>query len=339
MRSTGLMIVLIAFAALHGLSQATQVADSIYHLVRQHSIYSRTADRTSIDSLYKSCTIEARSLDDSLGCVNAVMNDLGDPGTSIRHGQMEWKADRRTGPAEQWSYKILQEKAGQYRNQLTKIHFQQGFVYLRIPSFDPGDSTQLLGFAQALRDSIVLVNQALVKGYILDLRLLAEGDKLAVLAGLGPFLGEGPAIKRIDADGRVDGTWHIREGNLLLDSVALFRLRDWDMASVAEKPLAVLIGPYTSGPGSVAAIALKRRPHTLFAGSATNKGSALVTTRFERDGVTAEFTTHSLADKANTLYLERITPDVLSNHPDQFERPLADRKVRAAIEWMAQHRP
>jgi len=335
-----MMFVAFAFAALTVRCQTTPVADSIYQLVRQHSIYARTADWTSIDSLYQKCTMGAGSLDDSLVCVHAAMNELGDPGAKIQHGQRELGPERRKDGAEHWSYKVLEEKAGQYRNQLTRIHFQQGFVYLRIPSFDSGDSAQMATFAQALRDSIALVNQALVKGYILDLRLLAEGDKLAVLAGLSPFLGDGPAIKRIDADGRVDGTWQILDGNLFLDSIELIRLRHWDLAQVTEKPLAVLIGPYTSGPGSVAAIALKRRPHTLFAGSATNKGSTLMTTRFEpEEGVVVELTTHSFADKANTLYLERITPDVLSNHPDQFERPLADRKVRTSIEWMAQLRP
>ena len=189
--------------------------------------------------------------------------------------------------------------------------------------------------AQMIYDSIIHFSPENTKGLIVDLRLMNAGSTHALLAGLSPLLGDGIILKELNSEGRTDKSWKIKNSNLYIDSLAVMELKLQNLKGLETKPVVVLIGPATSGPGSYAGIAFRRRPNTQTMGEPTAPGYSTIskTTTFGKD-LEMDLATHFIADRFSTIYPESLAPDLFVHRGDQFERLLSDKKIKEALYWL-----
>jgi len=316
-------------------AQSHGTADSIYQLIKLHSIYSQQVDWNAIDSLYNHQCSNSKSLDDSMHVFSEIFRMLGDHRALIVYAGQEIKPHLKTGQKTA-AAKEVPLQIGIAKEKIYRTKLLQDIAYIRIPDLAYKDTASANRQVQALYDSIVLYTPELIKGYIIDLRLCSGGNLIAYLAGISPLIGDGPAVKEIDASGRVVKTWNVKACNVYEDTLARSHIKCHKLDPIQSKPVVVLIGPNTSGVGNYAAIALKRRPNTYFVGEDTDSEMPGLTKHYQiGSDLVLQLSTRALADRANTLFPEKVSPDKQVQKGDRYDQLLSDKKIRAAIEWFS----
>jgi hypothetical protein len=167
-------------------------------------------------------------------------------------------------------------------------------------------------FADSIRFGIAKQAENRVRGWLVDLRVVSRGEVSPGLAALGPLLGNGTPLGWLRPDGR-RGRWTHHEG---IVEYAPGREPDSRLVSVvapkldvSSLPVAVLIGPRTSGAGEALALAFRGRPNTRFFGEPTAaSGYARERIRLS-DGAELRFATGRLTDRTGRLLEGAIVPD------------------------------
>lgn len=314
-------------------SQVT--VDSIYHCIKSNSIYSQQVNWDKIDSIYHSQLSKTNTLEDSLNVFSEIFKLVGDFKAKLFYKNREIlpHALNKTAVIPDTSMRALSH---QQKNKIFRTKLLQDIVYIRVPTLEAKDTNAARQLAQALYDSTILYTADLVKSYIIDLRLSTGGNIIATLAGLSPLLGEGSVVKEIDASGRVIKNWNLRQCNVYEDSTQKSHIRCRQMDPITHKPVVVLLSPITSGAGNFAAIAFKRRLNTYFIGEATDEGMTGIQEQIHfSNEISLQLTTHVMADRANTLFPSRVSPDKRVLHGDRFDHLLSDKKIRAAVDWFS----
>ncbi len=315
-------------------AQLPIASDSLYQFIKAQSAYSKTTDWTSIDSLFTAQLASSKTADDSLQCFVTVFKAIGDGKSQIRFKGKTYQHAPSLKASEQQAAALLK---GDNRSAETIIRsmFMQTYGYLRIQGSAVKNKEEADKLAQMIYDSISHFSPDHTRGFILDLRLLNAGNNYSTLAGLSPFFEDGPVLKELSSEGRADKSWKIKDANLLIDSTVVSSIRSNISTGFRTKPIAVLIGPATSGPGTYAAIAFKRRPNTLIIGEPTASGYSTLLTHFGfGDIMDLELATRFIADRSSTIYPETISPDLFVQRGDQFDRLLSDKKIKEALYWL-----
>ncbi|MBK9108254.1 MAG: hypothetical protein IPM92_07715 [Saprospiraceae bacterium] len=328
----------LAFLLLYSNSITSQTGiptDSLHTFIKNNSIYKNQVNWESIDSLLQLQLKQSQTDQDSVKAFSNVFKALGDVHSRIYFKGKTYNHFEGLSSYEYNAIKDLKTIADDRKNKIFRFKFLQGIVYIRIPSMDPSDSASIHKLAQSLHDSIVLFTPGRVKGYIIDLRLNTGGNVYPMLAGISSLLGDGIIAKESDSDGRISRSWSISGANVFADSIQLTYIESRKLEPISSKPVAVLIGPLTASSGAMTAIAFKRRPQTIFIGEPTAKGYTSSTTfyTFSND-LKMDFASNTLMDRAQSVYNDSVSPDQLVFRGDNFANLLADKKVRAAINWI-----
>jgi carboxyl-terminal processing protease len=174
------------------------------------------------------------------------------------------------------------------------------------------------------------------RGWIVDLRGNGGGNMWAMLAGIGPIVGEGEPGAAIEADGS-RGTWYYEAGkagwrNDTKDPYYA-RANGVPVRLPAAAPVAVLIDRDTGSSGEGIAIAFRGRPDTRFFGEST-AGAATSTFPYKlSDGAQLFLVTGVMVDRNGAEYPDGVTPDqeILS----EATITTADPVIRAASDWLS----
>ena len=205
-----------------------------------------------------------------------------------------------------------------------------------VPLFASPNRPELDAFATAIQTVIQTLQADRPCGWVVDLRGNGGGNIWAMLAGIGPLIGDGPLGARVDHVG-VKTDWFYRAGAA---GELTGTMEEAYAASTAPSvvvkgtpPVAVLIDRDTGSSGEGVALAFHGRSATRFFGE-TTFGAATSTFPFPlSDGAQIYLVTAIMVDREGHEYPTGITPDeeILS----ETTISTADPVLRAAALWVS----
>jgi carboxyl-terminal processing protease len=205
-----------------------------------------------------------------------------------------------------------------------------------VPLFASPDRPELDAFATAIQTVIHTLQADRPCGWVVDLRGNGGGNIWAMLAGIGPLIGDGPFGSRIDHVG-VKTDWFYRDGaagertGTMEEAYAKSTVPP--VVIDGTPPVAVLIDRETGSSGEGVTLAFHGRPGTRFFGEMTF-GAATSTFPFPlSDGAQIYLVTAVMVDRAGREYPTGIAPDeeILSETTISTTDPV----LRAAANWVS----
>lgn len=199
-----------------------------------------------------------------------------------------------------------------------------------VPSFSSPDRKEVDNFATKVQDVIAALAPNHPCGWIVDLRGNGGGNIWAMLAGVGPILGEGEwGGKRYYENGRAGVRGDPENPDYAKTTGTPVRLQ-------GTPPVAVLIDRDTGSSAEGIAIAFRSRPDTRFFGELTY-GAATATFPYKlSDGAQIYLVIGTMVDRDGHDYPNGIAPDqeILSEATITTNDPV----IRAASDWVSGHK-
>jgi carboxyl-terminal processing protease len=204
-----------------------------------------------------------------------------------------------------------------------------------IPSFASPNRNELDDFATAIQTVISELVAHHPCGWIVDLRGNGGGNIWAMMAGIGPLLGDGVVKASLDHDNvkTLEFYQNGGAGERAAGQDAVYAKSNVAPVILSSKPpVAVLIDRETGSSAEGIAIAFRGRPDTRFFGE-TTFGAATGTFPYPlSDGAQIYLVIGTMLDKNGNEYPSGISPDqeILSEATITTNDPV----VRAASEWL-----
>lgn len=176
--------------------------------------------------------------------------------------------------------------------------------YIRVPGFGSTDDQAGAVFASRIYTVLGRTNGNARCGWIVDLRANGGGNMWPMLAGLQPFLGDGPLGYFRSRSGGEGAAWHAG------DRVAAPPVPD-SLRALEHAPVAVLLGPRTASSGEAVAIAFRGRARTRSFGLPTAGLANANTTIPLPDGGMIALMVALDVDRGGNVYGHQVDPDVL----------------------------
>jgi hypothetical protein len=205
-----------------------------------------------------------------------------------------------------------------------------------VPMFASPERTDQDAFATKIQQVIAELETNHPCGWIVDLRGNGGGNIWAMMAGIGPLLGEGEPGALLD-DGGSKNKWFYEGGRSGLrgDTKDPYYVKTPGTAVRLKSapPVAVLIDRETGSSGEGIAIAFRGRPQTRFFGEPTF-GAATSTFPFKlSDGAQIYLVTGVMLDRNGNEYRDGVVPDeeILSEATITTNDPV----IRRASEWLS----
>jgi carboxyl-terminal processing protease len=200
--------------------------------------------------------------------------------------------------------------------------------YVRVGTFIGAGDVSGGAFAQTVHQAIRQADRHDVAGWIVDLRGNAGGYLWAMLAAVGPLLGEGVLGHFVYPDGD-HSVWSYRGGAARADDEVVVQVgRPYRLRRPPAR-VAVLTDAAVASSGEGVVLAFKGRPHTRTFGAATCGISTGIRGFTLSDGAELLLATSNMADRNRTRYPGPIPPD---------EEVDARHVVARAIEWLQRGR-
>lgn len=205
-------------------------------------------------------------------------------------------------------------------------------VYLNMPGVSSGHDKTLRAYADSLNRLIARLDSPTTDEWVLDLRDNTGGNCWAMLAGIGPLLGEGRCGYFMQRDGSNASSWWYWEGGSWNGRQQQLTLRKpyvlHDTARVA-----VLYGPKTASSGEVVAVAFRGRPNTRSFGQATGGFSTGNSIFYLPDEAAVLLTVSVYGDRDKTPFGDSIPPDEVV-----LPQRGIDAAAEAAASWLRRGR-
>jgi len=309
--------------------------DSLYTFIRSNSVLRTTIEWKQVDERFRDQIGKAQSLGDTMKCFVTVLESLNDVHSQIYLNNRYFGNYPQFDEATLAWLKPLNDYAMSQTNLIHTASFTDGIGYIRVPSMQVSDRSQINHYAQSLYDSIVQLSEKSKRGFIIDLRLNGGGNLYPMLSGLSLFLGNRIIGHETGVDDGIARTWEIVNGNFVIGGYQTSDIKAREKAELQSVPIVVLIGPVTKSSGSMTAIAFRGRPNTLFVGEPTANGYTTSNGYFQfAPNLTLNFATNYVADRNMNIYKTTVNPDVIINHGDNFESLMEDEKIKSAINWL-----
>ena len=201
-------------------------------------------------------------------------------------------------------------------------------VYLSIPGVSSGHDKTLLAYADSLHRLLARLDQPGTDEWVLDLRENTGGNCWAMLAGVGPLLGDTLVGYFMQRDGSAADAWWYWEGGSWLNRGKRLSLT---ASYTLRQPgrVAVLYGPRTSSSGEVVAVAFRGPPTTRSFGQPTDglsTGNRLIRLS---DGAAVLLTTSVYGDRNKVPFGAEVVPDEVVD-----AAPGVDAAAEAAAAWL-----
>lgn len=206
---------------------------------------------------------------------------------------------------------------------------------LEVPAFVQNRHVSREAFAGRLQSLSATLDAAQPTGWVVDLRRNGGGDMWAMLAGLGPMLGEGPFGFFISSRALA---WTYRAGAAFNDGRSMCRA---DTVPVvirhAPSKMAVLIGPGTASAGEAVSIAFKGRPDTRSFGRSTAGQATANSAHTMTDGAVLAITAAVMADRSGAIHDRVVEPDIAVSSVEAGSA--RDATLDHALAWLAEGDP
>jgi len=309
--------------------------DSLYTIIKYNSVLRSTVDWKQIDKKFKEQIKYSKSLKDTMNCFVTVLEALNDVHSQIYlNNQFYGHYPHFDDSVLVW-LRPLNDRAISETNKIHSEIFADKVGYIRVPSMQVYDPTQINSYAQSLSDIVTELSSKCKKGFIIDLRLNGGGNLYPMLSGLSQFLGNQPIAYETDINDSIIRTWELKNGNFVIGGYQATDIKTKHKSKLQSIPIVVLIGPVTKSSGSMTAIAFKGRPNTIFIGEPTADGYTTSNGYFQfAPNLTLNFSTNYVADRNNCIYKTTVNPEILISHGDNFDNLMTDKKIIYAIKWL-----
>lgn len=312
-------------------------ADSVYQIIKSNSIYKNAVPWENIDLNYKSCIQTASGNPEILNCLVAVFEQLNDVSSSLIYKNQQYAYKPLTSDENINLIQALKERSKKEHGIIKTRLFKNKYTYIQVPD-NTHSKDQINSFAQAISDSIHKYNNSRTKGYIVDLRLITNGQLASNLAGLHNLLGDGIIGGEIDENESTIRFWKMENGN--------FIRQGYSPTSISKStnklqliPVVVLISGLTSGPGSLTAIAFKYRPKTSIIGEPTTNGFTTSTHLMRiSNELSLNLAKEYVSDRLGNIYPYYVPPDIQILGGDNFDNLLQDKKIMMALRWFEKNK-
>ena len=300
--------------------------DSALNLMQTHSLHRDEIDWTALRA---GALERARTLDSTSRVYPAIrwaIEQLGD------HHSWFWTPERvaeADGPTEPGSLAWYMVARGRRYGRIG---------YILVPRFT-GALDQADRYADSLIARIRDLDEEGACGWIVDVRENSGGNLLPMLAGLRPFLGDGPLVT-FEYPDRTSVIWTYAD---YLDEARSrygfhdFRPTQYQLREPAD-PVAVLLGPVTASSGEAVVLAFRGRPVTRSFGYMT-QGLTTANQGFRLpDGAMLGLTVAVMADReGGDAGGGALRADVVIDDERGFrshQSPDQDPVLRAALSWL-----
>lgn len=200
--------------------------------------------------------------------------------------------------------------------------------YLLVTEFASGLPEEQVRYAQGLQRLIREVDASHPCGWAVDLRGNRGGSMWAMLAGVGPVLGEGQLGVFVYADGHSQ-PWAYREGQALLEGQVLLAVPSPWVLSTSLPPVAVLTDGMTVSSGEALALAFRGCPGTRSFGQPTAGYSSAIENYYLDDGSMLGLTVAVFGDRDGVSFSGGPVP------PDEIVALAAGGDVPVeAVNWL-----
>jgi C-terminal processing protease CtpA/Prc len=193
------------------------------------------------------------------------------------------------------------------------------FGYILIPGFQSISDDVSNDFATDIQKLIREIDPERPCAWIVDLRENDGGNLMAMLAGIGPILGEGCFVSFVDADG--EKTQLCYENGVAYGGPLTITSQVNEIAYETTEqglPVAVLTSNNTASAGEVIVLALRGRPNTQSFGYQTAGYSTANWVHEMSDGALIVVTFATYADRTGQLYGGKIAQDVKTETIDEL---------------------
>jgi hypothetical protein len=210
----------------------------------------------------------------------------------------------------------------------------EGIAVITIPEFMSGNPETVSRFAGQIQEAIRELDAARPCGWAVDLRNNLGGNGAAMLAGLGPLLGDTTLAYYNYPNGEQD-VLRYQGGVVFYNDVPMNALPGpaYTLAR-PDPPIAVLTNELTNSAGELVAIAFRARPNTRSFGQRTNGLTTAPAGFVLPDGAALGVSTSYFADITGQTYPEGIIPDdVIPGVGDPLFRDPAV-VPQEAIDWL-----
>ena len=227
------------------------------------------------------------------------------------------------------SHSFITQLRQSNRHLHTKTIGKYGYIFL--PSTPSSENLHRL--AQAIQDSLCVLNAQPLDGIIIDLRANEGGSIYPLFTGIHQLIGSGRVGAFTDFYGKKETQWKLRRGQLHQGKkiVAAVNSRCNYPKNI---PVAVLLSPVTASAGEMLAIAMKGRSNAISIGEKTY-GLTTGVSVFKIHNYLLGVSTSFSADRTGMVYRSSIRPEIEVVGGDDFNYIDKDAKVLTALKWFS----
>lgn len=294
--------------------------DEVFKIVEKHSIRRDSVDFNKIKSEAYARLKNAYSIETCYPIVKIILIDLVDRHSSFMTKEQveKWQTPSNINEVITFSAKLVDQNVG----------------YIRMKGFGKIDSLSIRQYADSLQNLIKSIDNAKLKGWVLDIRENNGGNCWPMLAGLGPLLGDGVCGYFISNDHR-RSSWFYQNGKSGIDSVAIVSVSTKPYTLINKlNPIAVLTGNHTASSGEVVATAFRKKNNFRSFGESTCGLSTGNTPYKLSDGSMLILTSSIYADRQGNVLGGKIEPDVIIKTFDKSNSQSNDLVLQRAVNWI-----
>ncbi|MBK6830890.1 MAG: hypothetical protein IPG92_09250 [Flavobacteriales bacterium] len=282
--------------------------------IRAHALY---RDSIDIETLRATALKVAGAHNDPRDhhlAVEYLLHALGDHHSFLMTAEehTRWAGNESAGAVEHAKHRVI-----------------DGYGYVSVPGFASGDSLLMLAFADSLQGALASLENAGVRGWMIDLRQNTGGNMAPMVCGLGPLLDPGVLGTLTDVRGNVE-RWYYRNGEYGWDDLPLLRVVQ-PVTLTKKLPIAVLTAQQTGSSGECTTISFIGNSHTRSFGQPTF-GLTTGNGQFALpDGAQMFMASTIMGDRNGKLFHGPIIPDEAVEQPADWKY---DAAFDAALKWL-----
>jgi hypothetical protein len=307
--------------------------DSALHVMQNNSVFSKQVNWKNIAATIHRMSKNAKTYMEAAPAIKYAFDALGDKHGWLVFGDQDYRNPKFTPDTGRISQniKLAASKGPKIYCSVVNDHY----AYISIPFFGGQTDEQMTRFGQQIQDSLCKAINPTVKGIIIDLRLNAGGNIAPMLAGVSNVLGNDDVSITADSKGNITGRTTIEGNKVMMDGILRTSLTK-SGADLTKVPVAVITGPATGSSGEALAISFIGRDKAVLVGEATggyttaNNGFLLAG---EDYGIV--LAVGYMTDRFGNVYYDNVKPDIEVVGGDDFFSHAKDKKIQAAVEWLA----
>jgi hypothetical protein len=295
--------------------EVTAYIDEYFGLLRANTIITDTAYINQLEQNARLLSGGKTTLEECHGVLKRYITYKLNDGHSFFSTPEEWRA-MQSGEGD-----VQEERAPFVRGHLT----DEGVAYLHVPHFIALNDTTINRYVASTQALIARLDAQGPKGWIIDISDNYGGNGFAMLAGLGPILGNGicgysysgngAKMTRIHYEGKVSWDWDI-----IVAKENPYHINNPD------SPVAVIYGDNTGSSGELVAVSFRGRPNTMSFGQKTAGNNTRIDNLPMSDGASFNLASGYDVDRNRVEYRGKVPPDRLIEDHDEA--------VKEAVRWI-----